>query len=216
MWTAYFNTTTHTWTVNAGPPGSATATTSGNAGGTTYEPPYFKLLGIQNTSGADNWLEEGIVMWLGTIANIPDDWTLCDGGNNDSGNATPVLNGKHVLMAASGGGDVGGTGGTAGHTHSNPSTHTHSSNSHSHSTPITGNETGNYFGGTNYSFNSIHMDGGGTHNTSNTGTATPSYGTGTQTINSNPNTEPAYRTIAYLSAPAEPSSGNAIMLGSNF
>jgi len=217
MWTSIYATTTHNWTVNVGPPGSATAATSGNAGGTTYEPPYFKLLGIQNTSGADNWLEEGIVMWLGTIANIPDDWTLCDGGNNDSGNATPVLNGTHILMAASGGGDVTGTGGSAAHTHSNPSTHTHPSNAHSHTTPAPSGETGNYFGGANYSFNytnsNDYADG---HGVSNTGTATPSYGTGTQTINSNPNTEPAYRTIAYLSAPAEPSSGNAIMFGSNF
>jgi hypothetical protein len=215
MWTAAYASHTHSWTVDAGAPGAATATTGGNAGGTTYEPPYFKLLGIQNTSGADNWLEEGIVMWLGSIANIPDDWTLCDGGNNDSGNATPVLNGTHILMAASGGGDVTNTGGTAGHTHSNPSTHTHPSNAHSHSTPITGGNIGNYYGSSNYTFNSSGADYAGGHPAGNTGTATPAYGTGIQTINADANTEPAYRRIAYLSAPEEPSSGNAVMFGTN-
>lgn len=59
-----------------------------------------------------------IVMWHGTIANIPAGWVICDGNNS-----TPNLLGKFVESVPNAATDPGATGGatnktTAGHTHS--------------------------------------------------------------------------------------------------
>lgn len=60
----------------------------------------------------------GIIMWSGTLANIPAGWYLCDGDNG-----TPDLRDKFVCGAANGA-NPGTTGGAA--------THTHTVNSHTH------------------------------------------------------------------------------------
>ena len=189
--------------------GTATATTSGATGGYTNLPPYHILLGIENTKGSNDWLKNGIVMWLGTLANIPNGWTLCDGGSS-----TPDLRDKYILMASSGGADVGNTGGIVSHTNSSPSTHTHSgSTSHTHSYP---NVAGGASGGPN-AYMSAGEDGSGAGHSHGAGTsdgATPGYGTGTQSVDSNSDAQPAFRTVAYLQAPAEPT--DAIFFGHAF
>jgi len=217
----------HNWDTDAGAGGSAGGTTSPASASTTYQPPYHTLLGIQNTSGADNWLEEAIVLWLGAAGSPPDDWTLCNGGNNDSGNATPSLDGKYILCAVSGGSDNGNTGGAAGHDHSNPGTHTHTQ-SHSHTAPSTGATTapGGITGGTNSAsranYATHHAHFGSSTNSNNVNAlfavtpSTSAYSAATQAINSQANTEPAYRTVAYLSAPEEPSAGGFGIIGANF
>lgn len=63
-----------------------------------------------------------IIMWHGTIANIPAGWVICDGNNG-----TPNLLGKFVEGVATAGTDPGATGGsksknTSGHAHAVPST----------------------------------------------------------------------------------------------
>ena len=65
-----------------------------------------------------------IIMWHGTIANIPAGWLICDGNNG-----TPNLLGRFVQGVATAATNPGTTGGatsktTAGHTHTQP-THTH-------------------------------------------------------------------------------------------
>jgi hypothetical protein len=67
----------------------------------------------------------GIIMWSGTIANIPTGWLICDGSNG-----TPNLLGRFIEGVATAATNPGTTGGataktTAGHIHSQP-THTHS------------------------------------------------------------------------------------------
>ena len=210
----------HTMGFNTAAAGTLGSTSSANTGATTYVPPFYKLLGIQNTSGADNWLEEAIVMFEGAVGDVPDDWTICNGDNNASGNATPSLDGKYILMSGDGEA-VGGTGGALCHDHTDPAGHTHSQ-AHTHGIP-------NQPSGTMLSWSG---DGGGQHRNhlthcnrgyhyhgpsgATTGSTTTASCAVAQTVNTTANTEPIHRTILYLSAPEEPSSGSVAMFGANF
>lgn len=71
----------------------------------------------------------GIIMWSGTVANIPSGWRLCDGGGG-----TPDLRGRFVA-GAGGSYSVGNTGGadTVTLTTSQMPSHNHSGPSHTHS-----------------------------------------------------------------------------------
>lgn len=60
-----------------------------------------------------------ILMWHGTLANIPSGFVLCDGQNG-----TPDLRDKFVKGAANGA-NPGTTGGALTHTHSDHASHTH-------------------------------------------------------------------------------------------
>lgn len=209
-WTSYVTGHSHTWDLSPAASGSANSATSASTANATYIPPYHVLLGIQNTSGADNWLEDAIVMWDGAAGSPPDDWVLCDGNNS-----TPNLNGKFIMFAASGGGNVGTTtSGNSGHDHTNPATHTHPQ-SHSHALPQTGQSPGVGSTGTtnnrpNYGTTHYHLAGTGpTNNTAYGGTA--------QDVSNNTDTEPEFRTVVFLKAPEEPTAGGNIgMFGANF
>ena len=94
-----------------------------NTNSATIYPPYRKLYWIKA-------LEEtsipigGIVMWDDVIANIAEGFNICDGGGS-----TPDLRDKFIYGAASDS-DVGDSGGSTSHVHSNPNTgtagyHTH-------------------------------------------------------------------------------------------
>ena len=221
----------HPWKACTSAVGSATSASSPASGGHDYLPPFTYLRAIQNTSGADNWLEEAIVLWVGSIANIPDDWTLCDGGNNDSGNATPSLNGKFIMTTNSGGSSLNSSAGTAGHDHTDPGTHVHPQ-THTHLTSYPGwsasgswpqnrRRTENSAPGGSYpQFNGHtghpmiawqHWHDGVTTTASNT-----EYGAGAHTVDAVSNNEPEYVVVAYLSAPAEPSAGGFGLYGANF
>ena len=74
---------------------------------------------------------EMIILWHGTIANIPTGWLICDGNNS-----TPNLLTRFVQGVATAATDPGATGGAtskshAAHTHTMPS-HYHTMPSHSH------------------------------------------------------------------------------------
>ena len=86
-----------------------------------------------------------VVMWFGSIANIPGGWTLCDGTKG-----TPDLRDRFIIGA----GNMRAVGGTSdgtipahvhtgpSHTHTGPS-HTHTGPSHTHGTgTLTTNSTG--------------------------------------------------------------------------
>ena len=60
-----------------------------------------------------------IVMWSGTIANIPSGWVLCDGANS-----TPDLSSKFIKGVSGSSENPGSTGGATTHTHDD---HAHSS-----------------------------------------------------------------------------------------
>ena len=68
-----------------------------------------------------------IAMWSGLLANIPDGWSLCDGGDG-----RPNLLDKFVVCVPDAVTDPGGTGGAATHDHT-VNNHTHAGGSHTHS-----------------------------------------------------------------------------------
>lgn len=89
----------------------------------TVEPAYTKLLAIKNDSSAVIVL--GVIgMWLGTLANIPTGWTLCNGSGG-----TVDMRGRHLKITATPA-SSGATGGS--------NTHTHGSQNHGHTTAHSG------------------------------------------------------------------------------
>lgn len=187
------NTHTHNPDSPTGPGTSTLSSTSGDAGSTTYEPSWAKLAVVQNDTGGVDIQLRHVAVWRGLLSAIPANWTLCDGSNS-----TVDMRGKHV-KGANGVGEIGNTGGTVGHSHSDPSTHTHATD-HAH-----------YF--------SLLSDGGGAPNnapgssgapvdaaqyghshaaalTSNTGGTSDAS---TQTAPSNADTQPPFRTTAFIS-----------------
>lgn len=84
----------------------------------------------------------GIIIWSGSIANIPQGWFLCDGNNG-----TPNLTDRFVLHAdADSGGtnDVGATGGASTHTltEAEMPSHTHGYYVHDDSSGASDYDTG--------------------------------------------------------------------------
>jgi hypothetical protein len=75
------------------------------------EPDYVKLLGIQNTSGRATTPAGVIVAFVGTTAEIPSTWVLCDGSNG-----TPDCTNRQVKITTAGG-EIGDTGGSNSHSH---------------------------------------------------------------------------------------------------
>ena len=196
---------THGITFGAAAIASAGAATSPDSAAASYEPTYRNYMGVENTSGSNNWLEGAICMWLGTLANIPGGWTL-DTDMND----------RYIRFAASGGGDNDGTGGNAGHSHSAPSGHTHTAAGHSHSTTDT---TGIQWDQNLYI--NIWQSPKNTlmhhaHPATNTANNTSSYASTAQDINTDSDSQPAHRTVAFIIAPAEPVDLSVIQFGTNF
>lgn len=106
---------------------SDTAYGAGWDGDTTHAP---SKNAVYDKIQALNSVPSGIiVMWHGTIANIPSGYVICDGNNS-----TPNLLAKFVEGVATAATNPGTTGGatnktTAGHTHTGPS--------HQHDMPVT-------------------------------------------------------------------------------
>jgi len=210
--------TTHTHTIAAFA-SSGSVTSSGLSGGTsgtaTYEPPFYTVLGIENTSGGDS-LEEGIIVgWLGTIGNIPDEWVLCDG---DVELGVPDLDGKFLKMADATS-EVGDTGGTLGHSGHSSAGHTHTS-AHTHSNTAAASVTVLIFpqsDGNTGGDNSIMMstDNSHVHAASGTSSSSGTLASTSPTLSSETNTEPANRTMAWLQYQPE-AGGSPAMFGSNF
>lgn len=77
--------------------------------------------GIQGPAGADGagGVPVGVIlMWAGLVANIPQDWALCDGQNG-----TPDLRGRFIKGASS---EAGATGGSETHAHAEHAAQAHS------------------------------------------------------------------------------------------
>jgi len=186
---------------------AVTAQSGATSGNDTYEPSYQKLHAIENNSGANQYTEGAIVLWDGLLSAIPDDFLLCDGTND-----TPDMRGVFPKNTASGSSDLNATGGTAGHTHSAGAGHLHVA-THSHTVTLPGNST---------TSNSSHYPGntdghivhnGHTHTASLSGSANTS--SATEPISSSADSQPAFRTVAYLLTP-EVVSGNALFFAGNF
>jgi len=98
--------------------GTSGAGTSGATGSATVEPPYFKLQVVEGTT-----LVSGLIgLWTSTLATVPSGWLVCNGTLG----LTPDLTGKFIKNTAVSSADLGATGGSTTHDHTNPSAHTHS------------------------------------------------------------------------------------------
>ncbi|MGE0228855.1 MAG: Ig-like domain-containing protein, partial [Dehalococcoidia bacterium] len=100
---------------------------SGNTGSTTAEPAYVKLAVIQNDNGAADYPIGAIGVWTGLLSAVPAGYVVCDGSGG-----TVDTRGKFVKVADALG-NIGGTGGSTTHDHTDPSAHTHTT-AHQHAT----------------------------------------------------------------------------------
>ncbi len=182
---------THTVTFGSAATGSFSATTIANPGSTTAEPAFHKLQAIENTGGADDFLLEAILTWRGLLSAIPGGFALCDGTVG-----TPDLRDRFIKATVSGSADLGDTGGSATHDHTNPAAHSHASSNHTHL--ATGASTG--AGGST-------IPGGGQAGAigAHGHAAAASAAGGTASNNNSPtveidtaSSEPEFRTVAWL------------------
>ena len=157
----------------------------------TVQPAYKTLNAFKNESGNNTMpLVGDIGLWLGTLANIPIGWNLCDGTNN-----TPDMRSKFFKVNSTA--TTSSTGGS--------NTHTHAAQSHSHT--LSGSHVHTLTNATHYSTASIIMantNGGGSeydltgaHTLASIASRTPAYAAANTTANSSSN-EPEYRTVAYI------------------
>lgn len=177
---------THTLTLAANTT-EASSAYSGSAGtADTVEPAYKKIVAVKNTGGA--FTPTGLIcMWLGTLANIPIGYVLCDGNNS-----TPDMRGKFVKCANTTG-EISDTGGSNTHTHAASNSHTHTATgTHTH---LGSTDTFSAVGQT-----SAIADGASlTHNhpTSTCSSATSSWNANTISGDS-ADGQPAFQTIAFI------------------
>jgi hypothetical protein len=96
----------------------------GNVATASYLPPYYALVGVQNTGDASDLPENIIAVWRGDLASIPANWVLADGTNS-----TPNLLDQFVMATSTA--NLGNTGGSPGHSHT-ASAHSHAQDLHTH------------------------------------------------------------------------------------
>lgn len=131
----------HGYSVSTNNFGDSTDGNIATTGSATPEPPWIKLAIIQ--SPGDTPPTGMIALWLGLLANIPQDWILCNGSNG-----TPNLcqglfvKGCDLLT------ELLGTGGTTTHAHTAGGTHTHTWTSSAHTHDLTINATATFTGAT--------------------------------------------------------------------
>lgn len=153
----------------------------------TIEPAYTKLLTIQNQNTGSSSCRKGMIgMWLGTLANIPNNYLLCDGTNG-----TTDMRSRHLKSTATAG-DVGDTGGS--------NTHTHTAQSHNHGGSLAHTHTGSV---THAGQTGRDSDAGGlmattatTHSIS-ANSQSPTISSANISASSSSN-EPEYRTVAFI------------------
>lgn len=180
----------HTHVITLDSTSETTGSYTGTSPDKTVEVAYKKLMAIKNNSGGQN-LPKGLIgMWLGTLANIPQGWNLCDGSGS-----TPDMRG-YYLKSANDNTELENTGGQNTHSHSASNSHTHSITSGSH------DHTGS----------SDYQDSQGTttanpngcakahdHDVDTCSSSTSSLSS-TQTSSQSSSNEPEYRTVAFLQA----------------
>lgn len=185
---------THTDTVSA-----ATPTTSDTPSLTTtetVEPAYTKLAPIQNKSSLPVAFRGLIGMWLGTLANIPANYLLCQGTNGTD------MRGRHLKMANAIS-EIGNTGGSNTHTHASQGhTHTLSSHTHTVTTSTAGNDT-------RHSGNGQGAISSHAHTVSASSVAHTLQSSNTTADSSN--NEPEYRTLAFIKLNALEQAGGSFI-----
>ena len=181
----YGHTHTITWANTTATVNNYTKADAGS--GDTVEPAYKKMGLIECSTTS---LKLGMVgLWLGTAANCPTNWQVCDGTNS-----TLDMRDKFIKIPtdlstnnATGGANTH-THSTIAHTHTATGTHTHTASNGS-SSPTTNKGIGTGSDGVALT--------GHAHNISSISTATATYANANITCNTVDN-QPAYRTAAYI------------------
>lgn len=188
----------HPYTVSSGNFGTSQDGSIATTGSATPEPPWIKLAVITPPAGGDAPRTGIIALWLGTIANIPGDWALCD-GNGGRPNLCQGLFVKGCNLLT----ELLNTGGTATHSHTAGGTHTHTwtSTAHTHTVNTGAASTTTGATGTDQTrsaANHTHPTTSGAASAVTVGTADPSITDGGH--------EPEYVTAAYIqyTEPAAP------------
>lgn len=186
------NSATHTHSAGSGAGSGSTAgnsAASANTGSATYEPPYTKLAIVQNGTGGADTPSQIIAIWLGLLSAIPAGWVLCDGNNGTTDMRGQFLKGANTLA------EIGDAGGAVGHSHTSPAGHTHAYN-HTHiyttgasSSTATVNATS---GPPGVNLVRDHQHQG------NTNAATGTSGSTVATAPSTADTQPPFRTVAFI------------------
>lgn len=124
--TKYFAALSHTHTATISDATATNNDATATLQTTSSEPAYYKLSYIKNTGAAANRPKNSIVNWSGTIANIPNGYTLSDGDES-----SPNILGKFI-KGANDSSELGNTGGSDNaHTHT-ADAHTHTQSAHDH------------------------------------------------------------------------------------
>ena len=184
-------TSAHTHAVTfAAAPGSVSIGngTAADTSSTTYEPSYAKLATVQNDSGSNDLQVRHIALWLGLLSAIPGGWMLCDGSSG-----TVDMRGRFVKGAGALG-EIGNTGGSAGHSHASGGAHTHTQ-SHVHSQTFAGDATN---GGGSASSPSAVATQNHSHSATNSGANTTALSSADQMAPTTADTQPPFRTIAFI------------------
>ena len=116
------------------------------------EPTFKKLLILKNT-GIANRPKYAIVLWTGTLANIPLGYVLCDGTNG-----TPDLR-DYFVKGANDSSEIGTTGGSAVHGHTaNSHNHTQDTHYHTISTGLSSTHITHYNGAGSPTYTGVHVN----------------------------------------------------------
>lgn len=160
---------------------SATSADTGTGNG---EPPWTKLAVMQNDTGGDDLQAGTIGAFLGLLANIPDAWDLMDGA------ATTVDMRGQFAKGVAALGEIGDTGGAAGHDHTDPAGHTHAS--HTHAITIGG------ITGSSPSDSSGTTAAANGHTHTSTSSAGVGFGSTAQTVDAVSDSQPPFRTVQFI------------------
>ena len=152
--------------------------------------PAFKKMGLIQCSVPS--MKLGMVaLWLGTVANCPKNWVVCDGSNG-----TVDMRDKFIKIPP----DLstnGATGGANTHTHASQA-HSHTGSSHTHSAAsATDNHTNSPSTSTGGCTQTIDDSLLGTHNLTSITYTTVAWASANTSGNS-ANNQPTYRTVAYI------------------
>ena len=178
------STHTHSLTIASSSPaitGSTDAVSTVN-----HEPPYWVQAYIQNISGVLDWPDRIIALWMGTIASIPTNWVLCDGGNGTPDLRTYFIKGASVLS------DIGTSGGSASHTHT-ATGHTHAVAAHTHTVSGAAGASESRTAGATNAPTDTH-----THTWPNTGSTSFTSGSATPTVDAFTTTAPPYINVLFV------------------
>ena len=214
-WPAGFTSHTHTSQMSSSGSATVSTVTGGNSSSVTAEPPFRTLTAIVNDSGAAKYSKDVIVLWDGDLADIPTDWTLCDGSDS-----TPDMRGKFPKNTTAGAA-VNATGGAVAHPdHGAPGTHSHVM-SHNHTVTFSYHGDGHYAGhntpGTSTPIVTYALASGNNkgHSSVTSNTTGPSTGAVAENIAAVSDSQPLFRYVAFLRSPEAPS-GSPAMFGANF